>query len=315
MSFIHVQYFDFVVEALKILLLTLILLLLAKRQLLQSMSRVEDAAYEFGVGGRPEGVIVQGPLELRDLITSFNEMMRHMNEASDHEAVVLAGVAHDLKAPLIRLKQRAAVIGTENDRMDFTRDIDSLVDIVHQFLVLAGQRADAGAPVAVETFLRERFSITHSAEVPRVRLDPKAGPLFTLDRTVLDRLITNLVDNALEHGAPPIDISTSRDERNWIISVRDHGAGIPEDRMAAAMKPFVRLGDAYAGKGHYGLGLAIVARLAHDSGGRCDVHNHPDGGLCVRILLPVAQQYAECTAAEVSSDVDSTICFSTPLSY
>jgi two-component system osmolarity sensor histidine kinase EnvZ len=241
-------------------------------------------------------------------------MMLHLNEASDGEAVVLAGVAHDLKAPLTRLKLRAAVIGAENDRVDFTRDIDSLFGIVHQFLVLAGQGADAGSPVAVETFLHEQFSITDSAEVPLVSLDSKAGPLFTLHRTVLDRLITNLVDNALKHGAPPIEIATSRDERNWIISVRDHGAGIPEDRMAAAMKPFVRVGGAYTGKGHYGLGLAIVARLARESGGRCDVHNHPDGGLCVRIVLPIAQQYAECTAADACSDVDSIICFSAPLS-
>ena len=99
--------------------------------------------------------------------------------------------------------------------------------------------------------------------------------------------MTNLVDNALEHGAPPVDIVTARTDGHWVISVRDHGPGIPDDRIAAAMKPFVRLDAARGGEGHCGLGLAIVARLAHDRGGRCHVRNHAQGGLEVRIELPV----------------------------
>ncbi len=67
-----------------------------------------------------------------------------------------------------------------------------------------------------------------------------------------------------------------------------HGPGIPEDRIAAAMKPFVRLDAARGGEGHSGLGLAIVVRLAHHRGGQCVVANHPEGGLHVRIALPAA---------------------------
>jgi two-component system osmolarity sensor histidine kinase EnvZ len=127
---------------------------------------------------------------------------------------------------------------------------------------------------------------------PLFGLDLRAGPHFALPRTLLDRLVTNLVDNALEHGAPPVEITTARDDRHWIVSVRDHGPGIPDDRIAAAMKPFVRLDAARGGEGHCGLGLAIVARLALDRGGRCDVYNHAAGGLCVRIALPIALQSA-----------------------
>lgn len=126
--------------------------------------------------------------------------------------------------------------------------------------------ANAGSSVSVDTFLREQLSITDSTEAPLISLDPKAGPLFTLQRTVLDRLLANLVGNALEHGAPPFVIATSRDEKYWIISVRDHGAGIPEDQMAAVSKPFVRRGDADASNRHRRLGLAIVARLVTSEG-------------------------------------------------
>jgi two-component system osmolarity sensor histidine kinase EnvZ len=294
----------FIIETVSMLLAALLLSLLAVWQMQRPLSRVALAARAFGAGGRPEPVNVQGPRELRDLIGSFNDMMRRLNEAGDDQAVMLAGVAHDLKAPLTRLKLRASVLVAENERAGLIRDVDSLTNIVQQFLEFAGQAADAGSPVGVEAFLREQFSSTDTAEAgegldgadgpdtaepPLFRLDLHAGPQFKLPRTLLDRLVTNLVDNALEHGAPPVEIETGRDLQHWLISVRDHGPGIPDDRIAAAMKPFVRLDAARGGEGHCGLGLAIVTRLALDRGGRCDVDNHPDGGLRVRIALPFAE--------------------------
>ncbi|CAB4051981.1 ATP-binding protein [Paraburkholderia phenoliruptrix] len=290
----------FLIEAISMLAAALILSLFAVWQMQRPLSRVAEAARAFGSGGRPEPVTVQGPRELRDLIGSFNDMMRRLNEAGDDEAVMLAGVAHDLKAPLTRLKLRASVLVAESERAGLIRDVDSLTNIVQQFLEFAGQSADAGPPVEVDEFLREQFSDSDSAsanpdEAPDDRagetalfaLDLRAGPSFTLPRTLLDRLVTNLVDNALEHGAPPVDIATARNGEHWTISVRDHGAGIPDDRIAAAMKPFVRLDAARGGEGHCGLGLAIVARLANDRGGRCHVRNHAEGGLVVCIELPV----------------------------
>jgi two-component system osmolarity sensor histidine kinase EnvZ len=279
----------FLIESVSMLLAALILSLFAAWQMQRPLSRVADAARAFGSGGRPEPVTVQGPRELRDLIGSFNDMMRRLNEAGDDQAVMLAGVAHDLKAPLTRLKLRASVLVAESERAGLIRDVDSLTNIVQQFLEFAGQSADAGPPVEVDEFLREQFSVGESTEeAPLFTLDLRAGPSFRLPRTLLDRLVTNLVDNALEHGSAPVDIATGRDERHWVISVRDHGSGIPDDRIAAAMKPFVRLDAARGGEGHCGLGLAIVARLAHDRGGRCQVRNHALGGLEVRIELPVA---------------------------
>ncbi|MDR6494468.1 two-component system osmolarity sensor histidine kinase EnvZ [Paraburkholderia terricola] len=279
----------FLIESISMLLAALILSLFAVWQMQRPLSRVADAARAFGSGGRPEPVTEQGPRELRDLIGSFNDMMRRLNEAGDDQAVMLAGVAHDLKAPLTRLKLRASVLVAESERAGLIRDVDSLTNIVQQFLEFAGQSADAGPPVEVDEFLREQFSVGESTEeAPLFTLDLRAGPSFKLPRTLLDRLVTNLVDNALEHGSAPVDIATGRDERHWVISVRDHGSGIPDDRIAAAMKPFVRLDAARGGEGHCGLGLAIVARLAHDRGGRCQVRNHALGGLEVRIELPVA---------------------------
>jgi two-component system, OmpR family, osmolarity sensor histidine kinase EnvZ len=274
-------------EAGALLAMSLILSLLAVWQMQRPLSLVAHAARMFGTGQRPAPVNERGPHELRELIGSFNGMMKQLNEADDDQAVMLAGVAHDLKSPLTRLKLRASMLASERERDQIIREVDSLNDIVQQFLEFARQRPETSAEVEVDALLREQFS-TDTADEDEVlfRLDLRAGPAFRMPRTLLDRLVSNLVDNALEHGVPPVEISTRREGQHWWIEVRDHGEGIPAERVAAAIKPFVRLDEARGGEGHCGLGLAIVTRLTRNQGGRCEVSNHPEGGLRVRIVLP-----------------------------
>ncbi|MBB3258422.1 two-component system osmolarity sensor histidine kinase EnvZ [Paraburkholderia bannensis] len=275
-------------QAIGLLAMSLLVALLAMWQMQRPLSLVANAARAFGSGHRPEPVNEQGPRELRDLIGSFNRMMKQLNEADDDQAVMLAGVAHDLKSPLTRIKLRASMLGSDLERQQLYREVDSLNDIVQQFLEFARQRPESGPEVEVDALLREQYySDTGSDEDVLFRLDLRAGPAFRMPRTLLDRLISNLVDNALEHGVPPVEISTRREGTQWLIEVRDHGPGIPADRVAAAIKPFVRLDEARGGEGHCGLGLAIITRLVRNQGGQCDLSNHPEGGLRVRISLPV----------------------------
>jgi two-component system, OmpR family, osmolarity sensor histidine kinase EnvZ len=278
----------FLVEGLSMLAAALFLSLAAAWQMQRPLARVAQAAGAFGAGQRPDAVTESGPCELRELIASFNDMMRRLNEAGDDQAMMLAGVAHDLKAPLTRMKLRASMLVAEEQRAGLLEDVDSLTSIVQQFLEFAGQTPDMGPPVEADAFIRKQFCNPEEAppDGALFALDLHAGPHFNVPRTLLDRLLTNIVDNAFEHGEPPIEIATFRDEHDWVIEVRDHGPGIPYDRMAAAMKPFVRLDPSRGSAGHCGLGLAIVARLARDRGGRCEIGNDPRGGLRVRIALP-----------------------------
>jgi two-component system osmolarity sensor histidine kinase EnvZ len=281
------------VESVGMLLAAVILSLAAAWQLQRPLSRVAQSARRFGTGERPVPLAETGPRELCDLIRAFNQMMRQINDADDEKAVMLAGIAHDLKAPLTRLKLRASVLVEDaTERMHFIRDIDSLTRIVQQFLEFAASTPSSGPAVDVDGFLAEQFAQDDAGDDALFRLDLSAGEAFRLPRTTLDRLVTNLVDNALEHGAPPVDISTARRGGEWLITVRDYGAGIPPERLDDARKPFVRLDPARAGDGHCGLGLAIVGRLARELGGRCDINNAPQRGLIVRIVIPVAD-YAE----------------------
>lgn len=291
-------------ESAGMLLAAVVLSFAAAWQLQRPLSRVAQGARQFGTGERPVPLVEQGPRELRDLIGAFNQMMRRINDADDEKSVMLAGIAHDLKAPLTRLKLRATVLVKDDaERVHFIRDIDSLTRIVQQFLEFAASTPSTGPAVGVDAFLAEQFAQDDAGDTPLFSLELAAGHAFRLSRTSLDRLVTNLVDNALEHGAPPVEIRSAQRDAEWVISVRDHGAGIAPDRLDDASKPFVRLDPARAGDGHCGLGLAIVGRLSRELGGRCEIDNAPDGGLVVRIIIPCDEPSAPAPAASKPSRV------------
>jgi two-component system osmolarity sensor histidine kinase EnvZ len=107
-----------------------------------------------------------------------------------------------------------------------------------------------------------------------------------LPAATLDRVLSNLLDNAHAYGAPPVVIETSRGANGWKLRVADHGGGIAPDDLIKASRPFVRLDPARGGSGHSGLGLAIVERLARRAGGECEIGNHQGGGLQVLMTFP-----------------------------
>jgi len=266
-------------------------------------------------------------------------MAKRLAEAEDNQAIMLAGIAHDLKSPLTRLRLRADLIDSEGSRDGFVRDIASINHIVQQFLAYARDEADTSPLVGVDAFLREQFPAEEvcDATVPPLMTtdmvvealayadgenaegadgaaalsgaastscpdqalftcDLRAGPDFRLPRTLLDRVMSNLVDNALEHGEPPVRLATWREGDIGYIEVTDCGAGIPEDQVALAMRPFVRLDASRGGEGHCGLGLSLVGRLVEGLGGSVRLATSPEGGLRVTLCLPVGALRANLAA-------------------
>jgi two-component system osmolarity sensor histidine kinase EnvZ len=245
----------------------------------------------------------RGPREQRQLTHGFNQMVREVSQSESDRAVMLAGVAHDLKTPLARLRLRAEMMDDEKTRDGVVRDVDSMAHIVDQFLVFAHDRPDGSEPVAVDQQC-ERVARAYRAVAPgadTVRLKLEAGPGFVLPAATLDRLLSNLLDNAHAYGAPPIVIETRREAKGWVLSVSDHGKGIAPDDLIKASRPFVRLDPARGGSGHSGLGLAIVERLARRAGGECEIGNQVDGGLRVAMTFPFDPAARTVTARRAGS--------------
>ncbi|MGO4308142.1 MULTISPECIES: ATP-binding protein [unclassified Cupriavidus] len=229
----------------------------------------------------------RGPHELRQLIVRFNRMVGDLARIDQERNTMLAGIAHDLKTPLARLRLRAEMLADPKAAAGVTRDVESMSAIVEQFLSFAQSSEPTARPVPVDKRIGE-LAASLLEQDRTVVLELAAGDGFRMIATQLDRIVGNLVDNAYAYGAPPVYVATGRTQEGWRLTVEDQGPGIPEEAMDRVTLPFVRLDPARGGNAHSGLGLAIVDRLVRQAGGRLALLNRPEGGLRVEMVFPFA---------------------------
>jgi two-component system osmolarity sensor histidine kinase EnvZ len=175
-----------------------------------------------------------------------------------------------------------------------------MAHIVDQFLVFAHGGVDRSEAVGVDEQC-ERIARSYRAvapNAPAVCTDLAAGPAFRLPAATLDRILSNLLDNAHAYGAPPIVVATARAAAGWTLAVADNGRGIAPQDLINASRPFVRLDPARGGNGHSGLGLAIVERLVRRAGGTCEIGNHEGRGLRILMTFPLEAQQRAAVQSE-----------------
>ena len=214
----------------------------------------------------------QGTGAVRRLTARFNAMVQRLAANERERATMLAGIAHDLKSPITRLRLRLAGVA-EPQRAE--ADLDALERITAQFLLFAGG-GDAEPPVLLplDAWLAE---LSAPLEPQQLVLDLE--PLQAcVQPTALARAVGNLIDNALSHGQPPLRlVLRAEPPQGFRIEVWDRGAGISGEAWPQALQPFQRLDRARGGSGHCGLGLAIAARVAASHGGGLEICSTPDG--------------------------------------
>jgi two-component system, OmpR family, osmolarity sensor histidine kinase EnvZ len=261
------------------------------------LTALANAVTRFGRGQPVAPLAERGPRELRELTHGFNQMVQEVSRADKDRAVMLAGIAHDLRTPLARMRLRAEMMEDPKLRDGVVRDVDSMTHIVDQFLVFAHDGIDSSEKVEVDAQC-DRIARSYRAVAPGapvVGTNLSAGAGFRLPTATLERILSNLLDNAHAYGAPPVVVTTARTADGWLLSVRDHGRGIAARDLFHASRPFVRLDPARGGNGHSGLGLAIVERLVRRAGGSCEIGNAEGGGLHVAMTFPRAVE-ARATA-------------------
>ncbi len=254
------------------------------------MKALARAAIDIGHGRRPEPVPETGPEEIRTLSRAFNEMSRDLARLDADRALILAGVSHDLRTPLARLR-----LGLEMSAADaalaqgMTADIDEMDRIINQFLDFA--RTDGGEKrdrVRLEE-LAAGVVEHHRRRGAAIAADLGAVPDLELQPLAMRRVITNLVDNALRYGERDVEIRTRIEGAAAVLEVIDRGPGVPETELERLKQPFTRLEVARSDKGGAGLGLAIVDRVVRQHGGAFDLERREGGGLVARIRLPLNQ--------------------------
>lgn len=266
------------------LALAIVVAVLGAWRLQRPLRHLARAAREFRIGHRAVAVKESGPREIRKLIGDFNEMVHELELSEQERAVMLAGLAHDLRAPITRMQVRADLLPDEANRAGFMRDAESLSRIVTQFLDFARDAADPSPHTPVDQHCRRHYGDSLADEA-LVTLKLQAGDGFSLPLVDLDRILSNLIENAFTYGEAPVEISTVSRPGAYTLTVRDQGTGIPADQLERALRPFVRLDAARGGDAHCGLGLAIVRRLARYNGGSFVAANVAGGGFAVTLTF------------------------------
>ncbi|WP_153110451.1 ATP-binding protein [Propionivibrio limicola] len=261
------------------------------------LRRLGDAVAATGKG-RARTVTPEGPKEVRQLAEQHNTMLDQLAQSDAERREMLAGLTHDLRAPLARLRVRLALLENDAERGGLERDADDMERIVSQCLgFLRSEEEDKNKQRSTEPLiLAEAVSneVARQRELGRPVEMTVSGEVaacqVAIDHGSLQRLLDNLIDNALQYGAPPIEVSLGRDGQPGfvVLKVRDHGAGIAPEQRERALEAFIQLEPARATRGSCGLGLAIVHRIVDACGGEMTLADAPSGGLEVAMRLPVA---------------------------
>jgi len=214
---------------------------------------------------------------------------RIVKPVEKERALLLAGISHDLRTPLTRLRMEIEMsVADEAARTGMEADIAEMDRTVGQFLDFARpDEKTAGKPVDLAELLVEvanRYG-TRLATADFFSVTARVRP------EALRRAVTNLIENALHHGSAPVELrlSTEADGHDVVISVLDRGPGIPPDQVTRLKQPFTRGETARTDAAGAGLGLAIVERIVRAESGRLELLSRPGGGLAARIILPIAR--------------------------
>jgi two-component system osmolarity sensor histidine kinase EnvZ len=257
------------------------------RYLARPLRELNAAVARVGQGKSPPPLPETGPSEIVNLNHGFNQMLSDLRQIEQDRSVLLAGVSHDLRTPLARLRLGIEVsTSDEQARQGMVDDIEEMDRIISQFLDFAreGNQAplepcDPGEIVASVVARHRRAG--HDVRFARSEL-----PRLPLRATAFERMVGNLVDNALRHGAPPVEVEVRVTDGSIALDVADRGPGIPPEQVEHLKRPFTRGDPARSGVAGAGLGLAIVDRIARLHGGALDLLPRDGGGMIARVTLP-----------------------------
>jgi two-component system osmolarity sensor histidine kinase EnvZ len=233
--------------------------------------------------------------EIRQVNMGFNRMARELARVEQDRAVMLAGISHDLRTPLARLRLEAEMsVQDEEAKRNMAADIEQLDAIIDKFMDYARPGETRLTPVHLSSVVdREMSAFRDTSQIritSRVAIDTKV----MADDVELGRVLQNLFENARRYGRSAdtgiarVLVTYSRAGPSVILSVRDFGPGADPKKLAQLTTPFFRGDTARTAATGAGLGLAIVEKTLQRMGGNLELQNAPDGGLLAHVRLKKA---------------------------
>lgn len=266
-----------------VLLLALMGAYFIARQVAHPLGQLALAAKLVGQGKTPPPLSERGAQEVVAVSAAFNQMSADLAVNEKERAEVLAGISHDLRTPLARVRLAAELSGDEAIRSGLILGVDQMDSVVRQFLDYARpDQNEIAVPTALHALVADvvrRFSDANIA------LDLQPVPDLVLRPLLLKRALANLLDNAIKYGNGEVALQLYREDSRIVLAVLDRGPGIPESQRDAVKRPFVRLESARSNVTGSGLGLAIVERAVRLNGGELRLESREGGGLRAELVL------------------------------
>ncbi|MCL2469344.1 MAG: ATP-binding protein [Alphaproteobacteria bacterium] len=268
------------------LLLSVIALLFMRNQM-RPVRRLAQAAEAIGKGQDVPLFKLEGATEVRQAGRALLVMRDRIRRSMNQRTTMLAGVSHDLRTPLTRMKLQLAMMPESSATRGFTSDIAEMEAMLEAYLAFArGEEEEASVEVDMAQLLQEVVQNIARGEQP-VTLNIENTARLFVRPSAIKRCIGNLIHNALRYGKKA-EVSLLVRDHVINILVDDEGAGIPVDRREDVFRPFYRLDESRNMEtGGVGLGLSIARDIAHAHGGNLVLEDAPEGGLRARLWLPV----------------------------
>lgn len=269
-------------------LVLLAVAILFLRNQVRPIERLAIAADAFGKGRAVPDFKPYGAAEVRRAAQAFITMRARIERYVQQRTEMLAGVSHDLKTPLTRMKLQLAMMG-DIDVAPLQEDVIEMEHMLDEYLDFArGEGGEDMQSVDLAEVVEETVATAQRAGSDgRLRLERAPSVVMSIRRQSLKRCVMNLIDNALKHGTHVL-VTLARSGRFVEILVDDDGPGIPPERREEAFRPFHRLDEGRnLQRGGVGLGLAIARDSARAHGGDLVLEDSPLGGLRAVVRLPV----------------------------
>ena len=265
------------------LLLIFIALIFLKNQT-RPLVRLSKAAERFGKGEIVEDLRPSGALEIRKATYEFDRMMKRINRHLAQRSEMLSGISHDLRTPLTRLKLQLAMMEKKDLSEKMSADIDEMEKMLNDYLQYAKSQAEeSSTKININDMLKE---ILKNYDKNRYELISKETIILEGRKNLIKRCILNIIGNGLAYG-DKIVIEIRKSLNRAVITVEDHGPGIPKSEYLNVFKPFYRIDKSRGlNKSGVGLGLSISQDIIKSHGGNISLSESRFKGLLVKISLP-----------------------------
>lgn len=266
-----------------LLLLTLVAYA-AVRRIFRPLDDIRAGALRYGEGDFSQAIPVRRRDELGDLATQVNDMATGLHGMLTNQRALLLAISHELRSPLTRARLNAELSAESTERQALLRDLalmsELITDLLESERLAAGPAALKREATDLNTLVREVVATGFAGQPVHLALADEL-PALQLDRPRATMLVRNLIDNACRHGAAagePVSVSTQADGQGVLLTVRDHGLGVPDDQLSHLAEPFYRPDVARTRTaGGVGLGLYLCRLVAQSHGGTLVLSNASPG--------------------------------------